>query len=465
MRGKMKIFKWICFMISVPAFLFQADCGKVSLKNPAISGISPASGIVGTQVTINGDRFDTSTGNDVVKFNGVQATVISATTNQIVATVPAGATTGFITVTTSNGIAGSPTTFTVTQLFGGSVQGFTPSFSNTVSTVAGSAGNAGSADGVGSAARFNGPFGVTTDGFSIFITDRNNNTIRKMNIATGNVTTIAGSPGATGSVDGTGSAARFNSPTGITTDGTNLYVCDTLNHTIRQIVIATGQVTTIAGLAGQSGAINGVGSMARFNSPTGITTDNSNLYVCDTLNNLVRQISLIANDFGDVTTLAGSGQQGFANGTGAGASFNAPAGITITINGNNLFIADQNNNAIRTILLSNQQVTTIANTSGVAGFLDGSSGTALFNKPSGITTDGFNLYITDLNNQVIRTLIPSSSNLAQGQVFTNAGSPGNAGSANGVGTAALFNNPVGITNTNTSMFIADSANNTIRMLQ
>lgn len=286
-----------------------------------------------------------------------------------------------------------------------------------------------------------------------------------MNIATGNVTTIAGTPGAIGSADGTGSAARFNSPTGITTDGTNLYVCDTLNHTIRQIVIATGQVTTIAGLAGQSGTINGAGSMARFNSPTGITNGNGNLYVCDTLNNLVRQISLAANDFGDVTTLAGSGQQGFANGTGTGASFNAPAGITITINGTNLFVADQNNNAIRTILLSNQQVTTIANTSGVAGFLDGSSGTALFDKPSGITTDGFNMYITDLNNQVIRTLIPPSSNLAQGQVFTNAGSPGVSGSADGVGTAALFHNPVGITNTNTSMFIADSVNNTIRMLQ
>ena len=220
--------------------------------------------MVGTQVTISGSRFDPAAGNDIVRFNGIQATIVSADATQIVATVPPGATSGPITVTTSNGTSGSSTSFIVPLVLGGSLQGVIPIFTNTVSTVAGSAGNPGSADGLGGAARFNGPFGVTTDGFSVFITDRNNHTIRRMEIVTGNVLTVAGTPGVSGSSDGTGSAALFNSPSGITTDGINLYVCDTLNHTIRQIVIATGQVTTIAGLALVSGPDNGVGSVGPF---------------------------------------------------------------------------------------------------------------------------------------------------------------------------------------------------------
>ena len=104
----------------------------------------------------------------------------------------------------------------------------------------------------------------------------------------GAVTTVAGT-GSTGSANGTGTSASFNYPQGITTDGTNLYVADTSNHLIRKIVISTGVVTTVAG-TGSNGSANGTGTSASFYLPYGITTDGTNLYVADYGNNLIRKI-------------------------------------------------------------------------------------------------------------------------------------------------------------------------------
>jgi len=102
------------------------------------------------------------------------------------------------------------------------------------------------------------------------------------------VTTLAGT-GSSGSANGTGTSASFDNPIGITTDGTNLYVADILNHLIRKIVISTGVVTTVAG-TGSSGSANGTGTSASFYYPNGITTDGTNLYVADYVNNLIRKI-------------------------------------------------------------------------------------------------------------------------------------------------------------------------------
>ena len=104
----------------------------------------------------------------------------------------------------------------------------------------------------------------------------------------GAVTTLAGT-GSSGSANGTGTSASFNGPVGITTDGTNLYVVDYSNHLIRKIVISTGVVTTLAG-TGSSGSANGTGTSASFNNPEGITTDGTNLYVADRSNQLIRKI-------------------------------------------------------------------------------------------------------------------------------------------------------------------------------
>jgi hypothetical protein len=462
MNGVCQYLSGLSFTIFVVAICVAAGCGKTTQKDPAISGFSPASGLVGTQVIITGDHFDTTPVNNLVRFNKVQATVLSASETELVAEVPVGATTGTISVTTSNGTGGSGNLFFVTKLLGGSVQGFSPVLKGSVSTVAGSAGSPASNDGVGGAARFNVPFGITTDGFNLFISDRNNNTIRQMDIATGNVTTIAGSSNdLPGSADGTGSTARFNSPGGITTDGTNLYVCDTSNHTIRKIVIASGFVTTVAGTAPLSGSLDGTGSAARFNSPGGITTDGTNLYVCDTLNHTIRKI-VIASGF--VTTVAGTAPlSGFFDAPGISARFNLPTGIAT--DGTSLFITDRGNNALRSMLLSTSQVSTIANSSGLAGITDGNALTSGFNAPTGITSDGVNLFVADFGNKTIREYIPASSTLTTAQVTTLAGFAGQAGSTDAAGALARFSNPSGITVANTGLFIADSANHTIRLIQ
>ena len=118
--------------------------------------------------------------------------------------------------------------------------------------------------------------------------DFGNHLIRKIVISTGAVTTVAGT-GSSGWTNGTGTSASFSYPFGITTDGTNLYVADSSNHLIRKIVISTGVVTTLAG-TGSSGSANGTGTSASFSNPRGITTDGTNLYVADTGNHLIRQI-------------------------------------------------------------------------------------------------------------------------------------------------------------------------------
>ena len=137
----------------------------------------------------------------------------------------------------------------------------------------------------------------------LYVADLNNHTIRAVTLPGAVVTTLAGTGGMTGSTDATGAAARFNHPNGLALDGGNLYVADQANHVIRQIVVASGVVTTLAGTAGMSGAADGTGAAARFLFPHGITADGKgNLFVADTLNHTVRQIVLAT---GAVSTVAG----------------------------------------------------------------------------------------------------------------------------------------------------------------
>ena len=197
-----------------------------------------------------------------------------------------------ITVTDSAGNASNTltiTSFTVVEpeQMGGSIQGGQLSLSTAVTTLAGT-GSPGSANGTGTSASFYNPFGITTDGTNLYVGDTNNHLIRQIVILTGVVTTVAGT-GSSGSSNGTGTSASFDIPRGITTDGTNLYVADRSNHLIRKIVISTGAVTTLAG-TGDNGSANGTGTSASFYHPEGITTDGINLYVVDRINHLIRQI-------------------------------------------------------------------------------------------------------------------------------------------------------------------------------
>jgi len=343
-----------------------------------------------------------------------------------------------------------------TTLMGGAVQGAPLNLTNTVTTFAGSAGVAGSTDGTGTAARFDTPEGVTTDGTNLYVTDFRNHTIRKIVLSTGAITTIAGSAGLFGSSDGTGSAARFIYPAAITTDGTNLFIADSHNHTIRRIAISTGVVTTVAGSAGLIGSTDGTGSEARFYYPSGITTDGTNLFVADAHNSIIRKIVIFT---GTVTTLAGSaGISGSSDGTGTEARFNYLRGITT--DGTNLFVADTNNHTIRKIVISTGVVTTISGSAGLIGATDGTGSAALFNYPWGITSDGANLFITDTYNHTIRKIVIST-----GAVTTIAGSAGAPGATDGAGSTAKFNLPWGITTDGTNLFLADQGNHTIRKIQ
>jgi hypothetical protein len=341
-------------------------------------------------------------------------------------------------------------TLSYSEQMGGSIQGGQLSLSTVVTTLAGT-GSHGSANGTGTSASFNAPFGVTTDGTNLYVADYGNHLIRKIVISTGAVTTLAGT-GSSGSANGTGTSASFNYPGGITTDGTNLYVTDEQNHLIRKIVISTGAVTTVAG-TGSSGSANGTGTSASFHHPAGITTDGTNLYVSDYENHLIRKIVIST---GAVTTVAGTGSQGSANGTGTSASFYKPTGITT--DGTNLYVSDLFNFLIRKIVISTGAVTTVAGT-GSQGSANGTGTSASFGGPWGITTDGTNLYVADFVNHSIRQVVISS-----GVVTTVAGT-GSSGSANGTGTSASFNQPVGITTDGTNLYVADYSNELIRQVE
>ena len=285
------------------------------------------------------------------------------------------------------------------------------------------------------------------------------------------VSTLAGLAGTDGSADGTGTAALFHSPQGITSDGTNLYVADAGNDTIRQIVISTGAVTTLAGKAGSSGSADGTGTAALFHSPQGITSDGTNLYIADTGNNTIRKISknkicypgvsasFCSYTLNTVTTLAGkAGSSGSADGTGTAALFNSPQGITT--DGINLYVADTGNDTIRQIVISTGAVTTLVGTAGTSGSIDGTGTAARFNSPQGITMDVTDLYVADTGNDTIRQIV-----IATGAVTTLVGTAGSTGSTDGTGTAARFYYPEGMTTDGTNLYVADTGNDTIRKIQ
>src|SRR6266540_2947950 len=235
------------------------------------------------------------------------------------------------------------------------------------------------------------------------------------------------------SADGTGSAARFWSASGVATDSSgNVYVADTLNNTIRKITPA-GVVTTLAGLAGSYGSADGTGSAARFRGPSGVAVDSAgNVYVADTGSHTIRQVT----PAGVVTTLAGlAGITGSADGTGRAARFYNPYGVGTDSSGN-VYVADTENNTIRKITPAGV-VTTLAGLAAITGSDDGTGSAARFYFPWGVATDSSgNVYVADSSNSTIRKITPA------GVVTTLAGEAGNTGcSAEGTGSAARFSYP------------------------
>jgi sugar lactone lactonase YvrE len=328
--------------------------------------------------------------------------------------------------------------------------------SGSVTTLAGMARVSGSADGAGSAARFNTPWGIAIDSMNnLYVADYGNHTIRKIT-PIGVVTTFAGLSGSIGSADGIGNAARFKYPTGVAVDSTgNVYVADAYNCTIRKIT-STGSVTTFAGLAGSFGNTDGTGSAARFNYPRGIAVDsNGNVFVADTLNYTIRKITPLAV----VSTLAGlAGVQGNVDGTGSTARFNYPQGVAVDTSGI-LYMVDSFIYTVRRIT-SAGVVTTIAGLAGSFGSVDGTGNAARFSFLYGIATDSTdNLVVVDTGNHTIRKITPL------GGVTTWAGLTGSFGSADGTGSIARFRYPYGLAMDSAgNVYVADTNNYIIRKI-
>ena len=358
----------------------------------------------------------------------------------------------------------------------------------TVTTFAGMLGVPGTADGDAGSARFREPEGIALDGAgSLYVADTDNGTIRRILLATGAVSTIAGTAGVVGSADGVGPAASFNKPKALAADGAgHLYVGDSGNSTIRVVTLAdnsvttranfampplavtsvaadgadvlvslgdqrvvridgAGAITTVAGAAGMSGFVDGPAADARFFRPAGLWVGNGRILVADNGNYVVRAIAA-----GSVTTAWGAVTIGTLDGSGADARFFAPQGLAV--DGSNLYVADTNNHTIRHVDLQSGAVTTVAGAAGRAAYADGTAGEARFDTPTGIALDasGHTLYVADANNRSIRAV-----DVASGAVTTLplSGAPGSM--------FARFNTPAGLARDGTRLYASDSSDHIV----
>lgn len=286
---------------------------------------------------------------------------------------------------------------------------------STVTTLTGD-GTAAKTDGVGTNAQHKSPgmLTLTPDGTRIISTELHS--VRQVVLSSATVTTLAGTTTA-GHLDATGATARFNYPMGvaISSNGLNIYVADSYNHRIRQLVLSSTAVTTFAG-SGSAGSADGVGVLATFDYPYDvcISADGTKLFVADRDNNIIRQIVISTTA---VTTIAGSGTAAFADGTGNAASFNSPLGLAMN-NDATLYVADFNNHRIRQVAVATGAVSTLAG-SGSEAHADGTGNGASFAKPWGVGVgpDGATLYVAAPGSDRVRDIT-----IATGVVGTVAGS-------------------------------------------
>jgi sugar lactone lactonase YvrE len=372
----------------------------------------------------------------------------------------------------------------------------------TVTTLAGSYGHNGDSDGVGTQATFSLPSGFAFSKGILYLSDTENLTLRQVEVASGAVTTIAGTPGARGDTDGPASQALFGEPEGIALDPSGkLYVSDTDNNLIRVLDLKTMTVSTLAGGGPSvSALVDGVGTAAAFYKPKAMRMDSAgNLYVCDAFNAAVRKVvpstatvttlatfesapqglAVDGSDLlvslegesgasrivrlaadGSVTTVAGSTMAaGFVDGVGTAALFNAPAGLYADRSGN-LYIADSGNFALRRMTIASADVVTYAGALS-AGSADGTGTEARFSAPQGLAVDDTTAYVADTGNDTIRTV-----DLTSGKVTTLAGAAGQRGNVDGPVAKARFDGPTGLAldSAGQVLYVGDMLNRVIRRI-
>jgi sugar lactone lactonase YvrE len=321
--------------------IFFISCDKVdgpggaSISEITITALKPTHGPYDTIDTLIGNGFDKIPDIDSVLLNGKKITLISRSPQQVIVKIPSLAGTGPVDIFYQGKVIHGPV-FTYDSLL-------------MVTTIAGGI-QAGAIDAQGLDARFNQLRGIAVDGSgNVYVSDMNNATIRKIK-PQGVVTTLAGANGMTGYVDGTGSAARFGRPTGLCIGANGfLYVGDQDTYRVRKVSLS-GVVTTHAGITWNTGPaggqIDGNISVATFNTPTGIATDNNNnIYVADLNNNKIRKIA-----GNTVTTVAGGDyyHYGYMDGAASTSLFFGPQSLAVDPFGN-LYVIDDGNHRLRKI--------------------------------------------------------------------------------------------------------------------
>ncbi len=354
----------------------------------------------------------------------------------------------------------------------------TCSLANTTTLFVGSPGATGSTDGVGATARLGGQGVLAVDASYLYLADGSNRIVRRIEIATATVQTIAGLAGAAGYVDDpVGTTARFNSLDALATNGTTLWVSDGGSNVVRAVSLAAPYaVTTLSG-SGTSGVVDGPAGTAQFEDLRGLTYDRGYLYGVETSAGVVRRID---PGSGDVLTVAGTAYATSCppsgspvDGIGPAAVFCSPRYVTTDGSGM-LYIADTNGNTIRSFNTVTREVLTFAGT-GACGYVDGIGAAARIHRPRGLTSDGTSVYFVEFNAHTVRQGV-----IATRSVTTLLGTPAACtldcscgatpppgGYAEGTGAAAQFYNPFSLAFhfPSNSLFLVDSGNAVIRRIQ
>ena len=328
-----------------------------------------------------------------------------------------------------------------------------------LSTVAGT-GTAGSAGdgGLATIALLNNPLGVWVAGADIYVADTFSGRVRRFTDG-GNITAFAGSGAFSFAGDaGPATVAALASPSGVAVSGATVYIADADNKRVRSVI--GGTINTFAGNGNfKFAGDNGAATSASLNFPNSVAaqvdaSNNITLYIADTGNHRIRKVS----SSGTITTIAGTGQFGFAGDLGAAslARLNSPSGVALDASGNSLYIADTFNHRVRRVdLLANPPTINTVVGNGNAGFIDNTTAiNGELNQPTAVALDALgNLYIADKNNHRIRKVTAGILSTVAGDGFTTT-----------------LNQPTGVTvavdpgTGTTSIFIADTSNHRIRKL-
>lgn len=335
-----------------------------------------------------------------------------------------------------------------------------------VVTLAGTAGMAGYADGTGAAVRLGfllHSLELSADERTLYIVDRSNRVLRALDLDSGAVRTVAGAPygGAAQSADGTGAAARFGGPGGVTRVGEALYVADTFAHTVRRVSLSDFAVTTVVGAAGAAGLADGVGAAARLRAPQGLVHKDGALYSVS-FDGVLRRVDL--RDL-SVKTLLGDAEDARAvDGVGAAARLGLGfAQPMIATDGDALWYQDRSASSLRRIDLKTLAVTTLAGAPEPEADHDGPLPAARFRSPRALaaSADGQRWFVADDAAHVIRLIDRRS-----GRVETLAGQPGAEGADDGPLARARFSSPAALAWDEAAevLYVADGGNATLRVV-